>query len=100
VYTEDDYMFMPEADAACPPAGIYFQRIPSAWWTFRPGKGLVFWNPPAGPGQRRHAYYGVPQCNSDEAITRKLVARGLPFPVEVRFFDLVMVPIRLSDYRQ
>ena len=96
---EDDFLYLPEAEAAAPSEGMYFQRYADSWWAVRPGHGLVFFNPKnRRTGRRKSSYLGFPQCNTDERIKR-LTARTLPFEVEVRKFPLVWVQVSLSDYK-
>jgi hypothetical protein len=98
VLTEDDYVFLPEGQAAAPSTGTYFQRYADCWWAVHPEKGLVFYNPvDPRTGRRRHSYLGAPQCNADERISR-MVSQHCPFPVEIRQVPLAWVPISISDY--
>lgn len=99
--TEDDYMFLPEAEVTAPARGTFFQCYRDAWWLVRPGKGLVFFNPVVRTGRRaglrQRSWLGAPQCNMDERIRRNLIVQP-PFPVEVRQFAVVFVPVEISDY--
>jgi len=101
--SEDDYMFLPEAEVAAPARGTFFQCYRDAWWAVHPEKGLVFFNPVlrqgARAGRRRLSWLGAPQCNADERVKRGTAGR-YPFPVEVRQFPVVFVPVEISDYRQ
>lgn len=96
-------MFMPEDQVTAPAKGVFFQCYRDAWWLVSPGRGLVFYNPQARvgyrAGKRRHSWLGSPQCNTDERIARGGVARP-PFPVEVKQFPAVFVPVEISDFRQ
>lgn len=95
----DDYVFLPEDQAAAPSGGVYFQRFADRWWACAPDKGLAFYNPKnPRTGRRRHSYLGAPQCNDDERIARML-SKHCPFPVEVKKIPLVWVQIDISDYR-
>lgn len=97
--TEDDFLYLPEAEAAAPVKGSFFQRYADFWWAVRPGYGLVFFNPRKRDGHRRASFLGFPQCNADERIKQLTAQDNLPFEVEVRKIPLVFVPVNLSDYR-
>jgi hypothetical protein len=45
------------------------------WWIVHPTKDCIaFWSPTA-----RIGIYGMPQCNHDEAVTRKIFAAMYPW---------------------
>jgi hypothetical protein len=95
---EEDYMFLPEDQAAVPARGCFFQRYADYWWAVHPEKGLVFYNPRTRVGRRRHSFLGKPQCNTDGRV-RQLMT-DYPFQVEVRQFPLVFAEISISDYME
>lgn len=98
---EDDYLFLPENQVTAPPKGVFFQCYRNSWWLVAPGRGLVFFNPlnRTGPkaGRRQRSWFGYPQCNTDQRIAGR--PRELPFPVEVRQFPAVFVPVEISDFQ-
>lgn len=96
---EDDFLFLPESEAAAPTKGAFFQRYADFWWAVHPEKGLVFFNPKnRRSGRRKFSYLGAPQCNTDERIKQATTAT-LPFEVEVKKLPLVWVQVNLSDYK-
>lgn len=87
----NEFMCLPVSEALNPTSGHYFQRIANAWWIVHPERGLVFFNP-----QRRRtgSLYGSAQCNVNEKVIRKLSSDGTyRFPHEIRFFEVVWVPV-------
>lgn len=85
---ESYFKFLPEDEARNPTKGQYFRRTTNQWWIVHPEKGLAFYIPAKRVG------YGMPQCNADERITRKIAENGLyEFPYEIKFFELVWVPV-------
>jgi hypothetical protein len=100
---EDDYVFLPVAEAVEPAGGTYFQHYVDAWWVVHPEKGLAFFNPKsARTGRRRHGRWGSPQCNTNKRIS-EMVGRetaGSLWPeVRVEKIPSAWVPIDISDYR-
>lgn len=90
---------MPLEEAVNTSSGVYFQRYADYWWIIHREHGLVFYNPMKyGNSCRQFSYRGVPQCNSDERVTRGVSAKTVPFPVEVQQVPLVWVQANLSDY--
>jgi hypothetical protein len=83
---ESHYRKVPLADLTDPPHGRTVQVLRDYWWRVTEDDCLVFYT----RGIRR--YFGAPQCNQSEAITRK-VGEGLyPWPTEVRQIPLVFIP--------
>lgn len=97
---EDDYMFLPLEEAVSPAKGGFFAHYVDRWWTVRPERGLVFYNPLRGDGRRRHSFLGFPQHNADERIARRMSATHYPFPTETRHLASAWVQVSLSDYAQ
>lgn len=60
------------------------------WWTVTDDGYLLFYG----------RSFGSPQCNSHEAIQRKIAARNdmYPWPVHVEQIPVVYVPLNISDY--
>lgn len=56
------------------------------YWVVHPEKGLAFFN----------KGYGSPQCNSNEAISKKLC----PEWGEIKFIERVLVPLDINEYRE
>lgn len=81
--------FLPETEATKPTKGQFFRRVVDSWWVVHPEKGLVFYG----------KHFRSPQCNLNEAITRKLSDGMYEFPHEVKFIELAWVPVDLNDYR-
>lgn len=74
--------FVSLGDLALPPAGLCW-HYKDQWWAVDPQRGLIFW-------QQRNSMWRSPQCNRQEAATRKLVAKFYPW-AEVRFFESIIV---------
>jgi hypothetical protein len=87
--TEDEYAYMP-LDAVHKATGIV-QHITNSWWAVHPERGLLFF-----PYNKRNPdlKHSSPQCNSNEAITRRLV----PAFAEVRYIESVLIPIDPKEY--
>lgn len=94
--TEEDFRFLPESEAIEPTKGRYFQRMTDIWAVVHPEKGIAFYN----PSTRRRPGLGALQGNSDERIA-KGVERGLnlTFPHEIKFFDVLWVPLTFEELR-
>ena len=65
--------------------------IENSWWVTHPERGLAFARDAAGRSSR----FCHPQCNVNEAITRKLQVRLYP-NLQVNFEPLVYVRRKLS----
>jgi hypothetical protein len=92
--TEDDYAFLPVAEAVSPAKTGFFQHWVDAWWIIHPDKGLAFY-------RRGRRGLGAPQCNTSEQIAR-MVLGSAPPPwegAEVRKIASAWVPIDIDDYR-
>ncbi len=61
------------------------QALHDRWWSVHPERGVVIY--------RRFS----PQCNMNEAISRKLTEKMYPW-ADVRQIPLVLVPINPRDY--
>lgn len=86
---ENSFHFLSITSAISPISGTYSRLVQDSWWIVHPNRGLVFF---------KHPHYrngmGAPQCNPNELITRKLAETiAYEFPVEVRWFERVWVPI-------
>ena len=88
----DRWRFLTEDAATSAPRGGYVQIIRDHWWVVCPYRGLTFfWS-------RGVKGLGSPQCNSNEAISRRL---GTTIPgAIIKQIPLVFVPINLSDYAE
>jgi hypothetical protein len=94
--TEDDFLFLPLAEATAPTKGVYFQCYRDYWWAVHPEKGLVFFNPKNRRTGRRKAFrWGWPQCNMDARIKQLTAEDRLPFAVEVIKVPFAFVEIDL-----
>lgn len=92
---ENRYKYLSESEAVKPTKGAFFQAIRDSWWIVDREKGLAFFSRP------KSSEIGSPQCNANERIISKLAANGMyPFPFEVKFFELVWVPVDLNQYTQ
>jgi hypothetical protein len=89
-----DYAFLPVQEAVSPAKRGHFEHFVDAWWIVHPEKGLAFYR------RGRRSGLGAPQCNTDERITRMVMARcSPPWPgAEVRKLASAWVPIDVSDY--
>ncbi|QIG70562.1 hypothetical protein PP744_gp093 [Rhizobium phage RHph_N38] len=86
-------VFLPETDIL--KASGTCDALRNRWFAVHPDKGLIFWQVETRrQGQLRGAF---PQCNSSKHITEDLITRMYPW-AEVKFFDLVLVPININDY--
>lgn len=94
--TEDDFVFIPIPEATAPPKG-FIEHLENRWWSTHPAKGLAFYNPKKRNGRRSMGGYGSPQCNPNEAMTRRR-AQGKPWDVEVVFLPSVFVKVDIYDY--
>jgi hypothetical protein len=93
--TEEHFVFLPIEYAVTPhPKTHYVSVFRNRWWAVHPDKGLLLFHPRRTPNRLHQAWIISPQCNSDEAITRKLT----PAWAEVRFYPLIYVPIIVRDY--
>jgi len=79
--------FVPEDQAATPPAGL-IEHMKDRWWVTHPVEGLVFY-----VTRGLHS----PQRNSNETITRHLRDKLYPW-AEVKFIPSVFRRINPSDY--
>jgi hypothetical protein len=77
------FHFMSLEQAKAPKEHIVY-NIVNSWWVVHPEKGLTFW----GKG------YGSPQCNTNEAISKRLY----PPWGEVKFIERVFAPCNVGDY--
>jgi hypothetical protein len=90
---EDDprLVFIPIEVAIIPPGGI-IMHMKDRWWAKHPEKGLIFWKP-----NKRHPHPGAPQCNSSEAMTKRLWELMYPW-AEIVFVPSVFYKIDPHDY--
>ena len=89
-----DYAFLPIQEAVSPAKGEFFQHYVDAWWLIHPDRGLAFYR------RGRRSGLGSPQCNTDERITRMILAKSAPpwENAEVRKLASVWVPANPADY--
>ena len=92
---EDDprIVYMPEAHVTA--AKGTTQAFHGAWFSVHPERGLMFY-------QSQKSRYGnlrgaAPQCNQDKRIAESLTRKLYPW-AEVKQFDLVLMPINISDF--
>lgn len=78
--------FVPLEEAIVPPRGL-IECIKDSWWSVHPTKGLIFWDKRARS----------PQCNSNEAIARRLQQQLYPW-AECKFIPLVFRRIDPREY--
>lgn len=89
------FKFLSVDEATKPTKGFYFHPVRDSWWVVDQEKGLAFVSRP------KSSDIGSPQCNTNEQIITKLAANGLyPFPYDVKFFDLVWVPVEAVYFKQ
>lgn len=89
--TEVNKIYMPYDDIL--KAGGIVMALKNRWWTCDKDKGLLFYRHNA----KERLHEASPQCNSEEATARKLNEALWP-DHEIRFFELVLQPINISDY--
>jgi hypothetical protein len=80
------YHFVAENDATIHSRSPYLHQYLDSWWVVHPEKGLVFY----GEG------YGHPQCNRSKELSERLC----PEWGTIKFFERVLVPLNLSDYKE
>lgn len=93
---EDDFVYV-QLNQVDKPRNGHMNVAVGRWWCVHPTKGLAFFNPKSGNGKRRSGHgnpYGSPQCNRDEAISKRLC----PEWCEVKFVEVVYLPLIMSDY--
>ncbi|UXN70929.1 hypothetical protein N8A98_07000 [Devosia neptuniae] len=95
-YEQDDprLVYLPETNVM--DVKGHCDVIRNRWWVVHPERGLIFWQPETR--RRKGQLTGAaPQCNSDETITRRVIAKLYPW-AEVKQVPLVLLPISMSDY--
>lgn len=75
---------LPLAEATAEPGDGLWDILVDRWWSYEPGKGLLF-------------YRKSPQCNSHEAIARKITKQCYP-DAEVIFVPRVYLRHDCGDY--
>lgn len=83
--SSDRYHFIPESEILSSKSYTLYQYA-NAYWVVHPEKGLAFWD----------KGYSHPQCNSNKEISERLC----PDWGIVKFYDRVLVPLNLSDYKE
>lgn len=94
-YEKDDWrlVFIPE-DKVLDGKG-HCDVMRNRWFAVCPERGLIFWQP---NGRRKGQLRGAsPQCNGDHSIALRIIAPIFPW-AEIKRFDVVMLPIDVSDY--
>lgn len=94
-YAKDDWrlVFMPESEILNG-KGIC-DVLRNRWFAVCPERGLIFWQP---EGRRKGQLRGAsPQCNGDEIIARRVIVPSFPW-ADIKRFDVVMLPVNVSDY--
>ncbi len=87
---ESKFRFIAFDVAVVPPRGL-INHLKDKWWCVHPEKGVAFY-----VGHSRRQGHFTPQCNSNESITRRLLA-NYPW-AEVRFIPSVFHAIDPHDY--
>lgn len=75
-------------------AGGIVQHIKNSWWVVDHEKGLLFY----ARDKRKSLARASPQCNSNKECAEAIAQRIWP-GMEIRFFESVLVPVNLQDYR-
>jgi hypothetical protein len=76
--------YLPLDEATEEPGDGFWQILADRWWSYEPGKGLLFYGKSA-------------QCNSHESISRKITATHHP-DAEVLFVPRVYLRHDCRDY--
>lgn len=89
---ETDWLWIPVEKLTNP---VHFRMVEfheNSWYAVHPEKGVAFYNPLKRHTQLRSRRYGAPQCNTNEAIVRRLLYAKPP-GCEVVFIKHAWLPI-------
>ncbi len=96
--TEDKLIYMPFENVLS--ANGIVQVYRDRYWFTHKERGLVFYAPDI-----KHKYYerAYPQCNSNESVAKTvyngIFTKSLNLDdYEIKFIDLVLVPVNVHDY--
>jgi hypothetical protein len=73
------------------------QVVRNAYWITHPDKGLVFYSR-ANTNKNKDIKKASPQYNMNRTISEKFNESCFNNQMEVRFIDLVVIPVNVNDY--
>jgi hypothetical protein len=92
-----DFVFVPASEATTPPPGL-IEHIADHWWSVDAQDRIAFYAPWRRHGRARVRGGGSPQCNSSEAVQRKVAEIAHPWAVDVWFLPSVFRRIDPADF--